>query len=345
MNADHRVRLGEIEFHNLLPEPHGFGSGFALPRYPRAVRDVLESPGFLTANEATGGEIRFVTDALHLRIFLTADVQDMEVDVFRGAFWHSTHLLKQGGVSNIQVTPPDRFSIMRPAALLRGGFHPDVWRVILDRGSVVFHGLETFGQAVRQPTMGETPAIRWLAYGSSITHSSKNGYPAHAARLLGVDVQNKGLSGSCYIEREAADFLAADCEWDFATLELGINMRLQFTAEEFERRARYLVRRCVEAKPGRPVVLVSIYPNFANDLAAPAETAERQAAFDHILRQIADEHRGNNVHLIEGGSILTDLSWLGVDLLHPTDYGHARMGENLARALEPFVAKMKATKL
>jgi lysophospholipase L1-like esterase len=155
---------------------------------------------------------------------------------------------------------------------------------------------------------------------------------------LGVDVQNKGLSGSCHIESTAAEFIACGCEWDFATLELGVNMRATFTPEEFEKRARHIVARCTGAKPGRPVVLITIFQNAAHRLIEPDAVTGRQEAFNQILRGIARECQSRDVHIIEGADIVDDLGCLGTDLVHPSDYGHARMGENLARALSPLIA-------
>lgn len=209
---------------------------------------------------------------------------------------------------------------------------------------MVFHGIDTFGHYLRAPFREEKPALRWLAYGSSITHSSRNGYPALTARRLGVDVLNKGMSGSCFVDPTAAEFLAADCDWDIATLEMGINMRLQYSVEEFERRARHFVARCVELKPGRPVVLLTIFRNAANHLLKADETSEKQEAFNEVIRQIARDRSEENVHLIEGTDIVEDLGYLGVDLVHPTDYGHARMAEKLARALSPTVASLDRPK-
>jgi lysophospholipase L1-like esterase len=248
-------------------------------------------------------------------------------------------VLAPGVVHCLQLTPPDHFATVRPEALRRG-FDPGVWRVFFDRGSMVFHGIDTFGAPLRRPTAAEKPALRWLAVGSSITHSSRNGYPHRAARLLGVDVLNKGLSGSCYIDPAAADHLAAGCDWDFATLELGINMRATFTPDEFARRARHLVERCLAAKPGRPVVLVTIFRNAVDHLLAPDAHSAKQEAFDAILRDLAREHAARGVHLVEGADIVDDLTLLTSDLLHPTDHGHGRMAENLSAFLRPIIATL-----
>ncbi|MDF3055929.1 MAG: lysophospholipase [Rariglobus sp.] len=328
-----------IEFHNCpAPEPSPAGSGWILPRYPRDAYNTFDSPGFLTAQESTGVELRFVTKARHLRVFVTALTQDSEVAVFKGDFQHLVQKIPQGPVQCIHLTPPDLFDRMRPDAL-HHRFHSDVWRIVLDRGTMVFNGIDTFGAPVRKPLPEEKPALRWLAYGSSITHSTRNGYAHRAAAHLRVDVQNKGQSGSCYLDPAAVDYIATGTEWDFATCELGINMRTTFEPDAFAARARHLVTRCTEAKPGRPLVLITLYRNWADHLVEPDAATAKQEAFNKILRNLAAEFAGRHVHLIEGTDIVDDLSCLGSDLLHPTDYGHARMAENLVRALRPIIEK------
>lgn len=328
----------EIELHNIpSAELSADGTGWLLPRYPRRTYETFSSPGFLTAQESTGGELRFVTDARHLRVFLSAMDRATEVAIYKGDFLHATHCLSPGVVQCLQLTPPDNLAEVRAEALFKS-FHPDVWRVVFDRGSLVFRGIDTFGRPLRAPLPAEKPRVRWLAYGSSITHSSRHGYPHRAARLLGVDVLNKGQAGSCYIEPEAVEFLATGCDWDFATLELGVNLRLTVSPDEFECRARRLVDRCLEAKPGRPVVLITVFPNAADHLKTPDAVSVRQAAFRDILRTIARENEERNVHLVEGSALIDDFTLLGTDLLHPADHGHARMAENLARILPPLIA-------
>lgn len=330
-----------LEFHNTpAPEPSPAGAGWILPRYPRRVYETLDSPGFLAAQESTGVELRFVTKARHLRVFVSSLERATEVTVFKGDFHHSGHTLAPGAIHCLHLTPPDLFDRIRPEAL-RTSFHPDVWRIVFDRGTMVFHGIDTFGADIRPPRSGEKPALRWLAYGSSITHASRNGYPHRAAARLNVDVQNKGLAGSCYLESTAAEFIATGCDWDFVTLEIGVNVRSTLPPDEFEKRARHLVTRCTAAKPGRPVVLITIFQNAAHQLIEPDDVAARQDAFNGILRDLAREFSGRHVHLIEGTDIVDSLGCLTSDLLHPNDAGHARMAENLARFLLPLTAALR----
>jgi lysophospholipase L1-like esterase len=339
MDTEH-LNLAHLEFHNILaPEPWDFGEGWLLPRYPRSVRESMNERGRLASREATGVEIRFVTSAPNLRVYLTSPEVDAEVVVYCGDFHHSTHQLAAGVRASLCLNPPERFGQVRTDALRRGPFSPQVWRVIGSRSALLFHGIESFGHFVRPPAREEKPRRQWLAYGSSITHSSWQGYPRQAAWRLGVDVLNKGLGGSCHVENTTADYLARQCQWDFATLEMGINMRGLFPPEEFERRARYMVEELTTAKPGCPVVLITVYPNFAAHMEDGGVALRNERAYNEILRGLAKEFAGRHVHLVEGAEVVREFSDLSADLLHPSAYGHARMGENLANLLRPIIGE------
>lgn len=335
----HRLTLPHVEFHNIVaPEPWDFGAGWLLPRYPRSVREVMNEKGRLTSREATGVEIRFVTASPNVRLYLSSPDNDTEVMIFAGDFLHSTHKLATGVKTSILINPPERFREVTPDILRQGMFAPNVWRVVGTRSSLVLHGLDSFGHLVRPPHRDEKPRLKWLAYGSSITHSSWKGYPQQAAWRLGVDVLNKGLSGSCHFEPSTADFLAREVQWDFATLELGINVRGHMPPEEFTRRARYMVEEFAEAKPGCLVALITVYPNFSMHREEVHNDYRNELAYNDILRGLAQEFADRNVRLIEGSDVLQEFSGLGIDLLHPTEFGHVRMGENLAAALKPLLA-------
>jgi lysophospholipase L1-like esterase len=91
----------------------------------------------------------------------------------------------------------------------------------------------------------------------------------------------------------------------------------------------------LENNPGKPVVLISIYPNSANYMKDP-EKSKTNAAFVQKLRQIYESLKPQHpdLHYVDGHSLLTDFSALCVDLIHPSDYGHTLIGQRLAEALE-----------
>jgi lysophospholipase L1-like esterase len=345
-----------FSLHNVVEEEPCPTGGFYLRRFPKAVRNILSPLGAMVSEEAAGVEIRFVTESLGFRLALGAEPSCLdpsassrqEAFVFRGDFFHSRHLLEPGRVNHITVTDIGNAMGARLASLATparesGRFSPDVWRVFLGRFPAALIELSTFGKPCRAPRPGEVPSRRWLAYGSSITNggsptSHHLAYIYQAAYQLGVDVFNQGLSGSCCCEPEVAAYLAARQDWDLMTLEIGVNMRQDFSPEEFAERARHLVQTLKQAHPDKPIVLLSIYPNadlapFAADADAPV--AKRQAAFVETLKRLAE----GNVFFVAGTDILRNFQGLTTDLIHPSDFGHIEMGRNLAEKLREHLNK------
>jgi lysophospholipase L1-like esterase len=337
-----RTPPATIEFHNCYPEPRE-GDLWQLSRYPAPVRHALNERGRMVSMDSCGVELRFVTPAQNIRVTLTAEDADTEVQVYCGPFLLATHRLAKGVPTALSLTPPERFPEATDAALASGGWSPDVWRIAPGRAACLFHHLETFGHPVRPPTAAEKPAVTWLAYGSSITHSHHGGYPYHAARLLHWNVFGKGLSGACHIEKEAADYLAAtaaETKAAIITAELGVNMRGGYTVETFAGRAAYLLKALRTKNPDTPLVLVTAFTNSAHHSRAPRDDFERQHGFDAALRDLVTRARATGdarLHLIEGTDLLTDFTLLSADVLHPTPSGHALMGHNLADRLRSII--------
>jgi lysophospholipase L1-like esterase len=345
-----------LEFHNVteLQKLEGL-SGLRLQRFPEEIRTNLgvryHQKGRIVSQTSTGCEIRFVTTSKTVRLYLSALDADGEVLVYNGYFFHGKYSLKSGVVTTLHLEKNERFTELKPEILEGYPFSHNVWRIFFSRGfSAVYHGIDTFGNAVRPPMESEVPKLKWLAYGSSITHGSvslthNNSYIEQAARRLGVDVMCAGLSGSCMCEKVLADHIASRGDWDFATLELGVNMRGPFNAEEFEAQTRYFITKVVESNPEKPVAVITIFPNRAEYFINEQDTSHiRNREFNEILEKICKELNAPNLHLIKGTDILTDFSALSCDLIHPSDYGHILMGENLANKLKNIVNAIENNK-
>ncbi|WP_240416847.1 SGNH/GDSL hydrolase family protein [Paenibacillus periandrae] len=343
--------VNDLEFHNVAELEHAHGvSGLLLQRFPQKVRYALGTKnrpnGRYVAEQSTACEIRFVTEARILRVVLTATLGEGDVVIYNGDYVHSVHRLVPGRVHTLQLEKHARFGEVHKQALETGRFSSDVWRIGISRNyeagigfQVAFHHLETFGHVYRPPQAHELPSQTMLAYGSSITHGSgatvhHNAYIQQTARRLGFDLLNKGLGGSCLCEAEIADFLAELTAWDVAVLELGVNMRDLYTTEEFTSRARYLIHQIVTKNIGKPVFLITLFPNSSDHLVSednPLTIANKQ--FSQALRDLHREFALPHLHLIEGHEVLNDFSALAADLIHPSDYGHIIMGERLAQRI------------
>ncbi len=338
-----------VAFHNvveLAPSPAG---GLRLHRFPAALRDRLgfkhHSRGRFFAHRASGCEMRFVTAGPYVRVTLSAQEVDATVFVYRGDHAHSRHHLPAGVVTHLFLEDPSFFAQVEPAMLRHHRYTPNLWRLAFNQDAIIhYHEVESFGHALRPPAPEETPRRTWLAYGSSITFGANtlhpaNAYVPHAAFRLGVDVLNHGLPGSCLCEPEMAAHLAARPGWDFATLELGVNLAELATPEEFETRARHLIHTLHQARPDAPIFVLNIFPNRADHARKRTEPAAvNTPLFNAIVPRLVAEIASPQVHFIDGRDILTDLAGLHTDLIHPSDEGHLLMGQNLAARLAPHLS-------
>jgi len=296
----------------------------------------LGDRGRFISEEATGCELRFVTKAKHVRITLCIPECDGIIRVYKGGLFHSEHRMQAGVNRTLHLDEPvERFNLVSREQLLLSGFAPEVWRICFGRTTGKFMSLNTFGHPIRPPSSEEIPKLRWLAYGSSITHGLDNSqltYIHQAARQLKVDVMNLGLSGSCMCESEVVDFIAARDDWDMASFEVGVNMRDSIQEGHFQAKTAYLLERVIDRHPNKHLFLITIYPNFAT--YANNETTLRDQRFNEILRNHTARMNHSLLHLIEGDRIMQDMSGLSCDLIHPGEYGNIRMGEQLANAMK-----------
>jgi lysophospholipase L1-like esterase len=341
-----------IEFHNVaeLEEVKGM-PGLRLQRFPKEVRDKLghleHERGRFYSKVSVGCEIRFVTAAKFFRISLSSLEADSRIFIYKGNFLHSSHVLKAGVINTLHIEEPAKWNDVEQHSLNGYAFSSKVWRVMFGKDScIVFHDIDSFGHCIRIPEREEVPRVKWLAYGSSITFGGDttvytNAYVPQTARRLKVDVLNKGIAGSCFCDSCISEYIAEDENWDFATLELGVNMRGRFTKEEFEARARNLITSILDKNRNKPVFVISIFPNGAiYSLSKKDKISESNFIFNEISRKIVKEISSPNLYYIDGKEILTDYSGLSTDLLHPSDHGHINMGENLYYKLRPIIEKL-----
>lgn len=305
-----------------------------LSRFPSSLETAYLMPmGVASSRQSTGCEIRVVPAGESIR-FVISSPDKARILGFQGDFWKLGQDLDGAGLHEVQINLDPRLKQLPKESLTGCRYSTDVIRLVVERGTLILHSIDGCGHPYRKPDRSSGPKSRWLAYGSSITQADIYGYVFAAAERLGVDVLNKGMSGSCGIEAETVEFLANDCEWDFMTCEWGINVRDTLLPDSFEKRVTAALD--ILARTRKPVSLITIFPNTSDLDNENPEERTRMNAFNAILRQQVLRRKNTFLRLIEGSEILHSSSWLSGDLLHPTHAGHSQMGERLAGILKRY---------
>ena len=326
----------DVELFNVNRIEEQSDGSLRLYRFPVPVSDVFakESDFVKTVGEMTTGcEIRFVGEEVD--ITLSSDCNGL-VEIYRGDFFCRVEYLTANEKKHISLRSTvqlDRNKVQLDKSVYQGRFAHEVWRVVFGHDiCITLHSVET-NSSIRPPKAEELPQKKLLAYGSSITHSAcsiqfTNSYIYTVGKFLGVDVLCKGMGGSCFCQKEVADYIAEE-DWDIVTLELGVNMVATYPVEEFERRATYVVKRALER--GKPVVMIGIFTNFSflpNGFAFALNKAYVEC-FEKIYQTLKCE----NLYYICGRDIVTDWDYLTTDLIHPSPYGHGEMGRKIAKKI------------
>jgi len=332
-----------VELHNIEEvraiEGH---DGVRLQRLPESVRLALNEGAQFAMLQPDNAEIRFVANSPVCRITLSSEGLS-RVTVFNGLFDSSQRFTVGREPQTIELVMHESLRQLDEGYWSKMSFSPRVCRLILggpQREPVFFHGIE--GQGIRPPEANEIPSLRYLAYGTSITHgSSAEGphlsYAGQTARRLGSDLINLGVGGSAHCERELADYVAGRSDWHIATLALSVNM-IGFQLDVFRERVSYMVNKVAASRPKRPVACITLYPYF-QDFGIEMDEVFGGSAEEYrqILRDVVEACPHDNVHLLEGPEILTDISGLTADLIHPADNGMIEMGWRLAEKLKPLL--------
>jgi lysophospholipase L1-like esterase len=335
-----------VEPHNVAEVQHVPQSeGVRLQRVPESVRCTLNEGAQMRMLQPDTTEIRFLAEGPTCRVTLSSEGQT-RVTVFHGLFDGRQRFIIGSVPQTIEITLPDRLQQLDRAYWREMAFSPRVYRLILggpQRDPILFHGVS--GENVRPPDPQDLPKLRYLAYGTSITHGwEAEGphliYVSQTARHLGADLINLGVGGAAHCEHELADYIAARDDWHIATLELSVNMH-KLPLETFHERVSYMVNRVAGADPKRVVACLTLFP-YCRDFGVevPGQVfGGRPEEYRQTLRDAVKACPHRNAHLLEGPEILTDISGLTGDLIHPGDDGMIAMGRNLAEKLKPLLQK------
>lgn len=330
-----------VELQGIDELTEGASGGVCLQRVPESLRPHLNEGAKTRVLMPACAEIRFVTDDNKASVTLSGVDGEVQISPFFGMYRNASCFTVGTEPTTFEIEMPEGFASRLPALDKIGHpFAPRVCRLMMRGAQACLHGVE--GNGLRPPERSEVPWLRYMAYGTSITHGGNASWPhltyvSQTARRIGADLINLGLGGACHCEPEIGDYIAARTDWHIATLALSVNMVGGFTCEQFAERVEYLVNTVAGADHSRPVACITLYP-FFNDLEPrDSEVAIKAVSFRDILREIVAASPHPNVHLLEGPEMLTDMGGHTTDLIHPADDGMIQMGENIARRLQPLL--------
>jgi hypothetical protein len=206
-------------------------------------------------------------------------------------------------------------------------FDPELVRIVLPYGTCYYVGVE--GE-VEPPLKSQLPKKTYLAYGSSITHGSLSlaapyTYPFRISQMLSCDYYNLGFAGSAYMEKAMAKYIVSRTDWDFASVEMGINMlKPEFTLELFDERVKEFID--ILASDSRPVFATSIF-----GFKGPEQEKANK------YREIVRKHAREKLIYIDGLELLNNPAYISADLVHPSLEGIAQISEGWCRLMKDKV--------
>ncbi|MCX8081945.1 MAG: GDSL-type esterase/lipase family protein [bacterium] len=312
--------------------------GIMLTRIPDSLRMSLSTWIQTRAIRPAGVELRFNLKSNSARIILKSQEEGIFVsEVYQGNF-----LVKYCYISNndseIVISLPQNIEQLKEISKKKKlPFDAGLTRIILPWGPTCV--IKDIEGEFEPPMKEQLPAIRYLAYGSSITQGESainpsGTYAMKTAYLLGLDLINLGFGSGARCEKEMADYIAGRNDWAFATLEMGINMFYDvMSVSEFRKRVEYFVPTIVKAHPDKYVFCIDM---FTFNLGRKGEK-KRQKEYRDIVKEVATAMNSEKVIHIDGRKLLKSWSGLCRDLVHPSPAGMEEIARNLSGIIKRYI--------
>lgn len=329
-----------IELHNvreLIFNPES--SGYKMRRMPTKVAEHMSANTFASS----GVELRFVPIDDEVRIKIRKVGEGVSnLAVFYGSIqsgWQNMYKLVGDEVCEIVIPKTKNLETLEKITKDNNfAFSPNVVRLITQ--SSEYEIFDVIGKC-RVPYPSELPEKTYLAYGSSITHGSlamhnADTYAVRLSEYFGCDYLNLGFAGNACLETEVADYIADECKFDFATLEMGINILNKVDVEEFRRRVEYFVSRIAKAHPNKKIFCIDMF-YMSRDIYEIDNPESKHNLFRAVVRDTLAKLDLPNTIYVEGLKILNGSKWLTEDLTHPNARGVAEIAKNLSSFIEKYI--------
>nr|WP_275983769.1 GDSL-type esterase/lipase family protein [Paenibacillus hamazuiensis] len=307
-------------------------------RIPEKVRGAInESARDVRAYNTCGCEIRFNLTGEEARIVLRkasgnsiteAGLAEVYFGSFQAGYPTTPAAVGLSGQTLIIRKPPNLPQLKAIAQERRLPFDPELVRVILPYDWI--YEIVSIEGDLAPPRPGQTPGLRFLAYGSSITHGGDAARPTgtyamRTAQRLGADLLNKAFAGSAHMDEAIAEYVAGRDDWDFATVEMGINVIRFWETELFERKVERFLSVICEKRPDKWVFCTDLFLCI-HDL----ENREKIGAFREAAAKTAEKLGHPKLRYFPGTELLTSWNGLSADLVHPSAAGQEEIAANFA---------------
>lgn len=289
-------------------------------------------------HSSIGVELRFRMIDDEVNIILRAKNKPVEAFIYFGSVqgeWHQSSFTinNENSVIKLKKLNEDSKKIINQ---LKNSIYPiELVRILFNDKEVQFVGVE--GKV--EPGLELLPTYKYLSYGSSITANSTTfipmiSYPSLLAKRFGADLINIGFPGSCRMEKEVADCIAYEKEFDFATIELGINVIDNMDEEEFYKRVYYLLDVISKNHLNSKIFVIDIY-NYFNEVCGVSD--KKLLRFRNIVKSICKLLNRDNIIYISAKNILKTRANLCADLVHPDLDGHLEIYQNLYLKIKKYL--------
>lgn len=330
------------ELHNVETIVNNADGSISWKRVPENVFNVLEA-NKNTAVNSTGVELRFKMKSDKVVLKMATTSGEGLFHVYRGAIqggWedHEVHKFVRTQPEEYEIKRSEYYNLLKTMTeQAESEWNSEVIRVIFDRGN--FKIFDIIGD-IEPPEKEDCPKKTLFCYGSSITHGSNaidisHSWASLLARELDYDLKNKGMAGSCCMEPEYADFIAAEGRkgnWDALIMELGINV-LNWEDEKILERASYIIKQTASLNPDKPIFVISPFYHCNESV----DEKDRAKVWRKILGDIVADFGYPNVRYINGLDILDNMTLISADSVHPNIYGVAQIAEMLTKIIKPVL--------
>jgi len=320
----------KIDFHN-VEELEKTEKGLKIWRLPKQLRDKLnDGIRYDTAAHCAGVELRFCIKEDNVKIRLRVEDKTEAATAFiyygsfQGGWCYSQKAIDDDRETEILIPAPDNLNDLKRITKEQNlPFDPEVVRIVLPYNHCYYCGITG---KIETPARSQYPDKTFLAYGSSITHGSltlgtPHAYVFRMAQKLKCDYINMGFAGTAQLEKDMAEYICNRKDWDFATVELGVNMLgEQFSDELFEKRTDDFTD--MLSKDSRTVFATSIF-GFSEEDQSKADR----------FRDIVEKYAKGRLIFTKGTDILDNPAYISADLIHPTVEGAEQIADRWSRVI------------